>query len=90
MAAARWRAPEAGGGVLAREGLLVVQQQALVRDVELGLGHQGRADVQPARHHERDRLVHAPRLQSRVYIKIKQDTWMVHGDARGHAVWRHS
>ena len=54
------RSPEAGGGVFAGEGLLIVQQQALVADIVLGLGHDGVVLVQAAGSHELDGLVHAP------------------------------
>lgn len=51
--------PEAGGGVLTGERLLIGEQQGFVADVELRLVHDGCVLVQAAGHHKSNGLIHA-------------------------------
>ena len=57
----RLPSPAPGGGVDARERLLIGQQQALVRREEVGGPHQRVVGRQPAGSHEAKRLVHTAR-----------------------------
>ena len=61
--------PQPCGGVFPRQCLLIVQQQALVAHVELGLRHHGRVILQAAGLHELDGLLY-PLCQIHVRLSL--------------------